>query len=70
MPELWRIKGGRLWAFSLDEAGHRQPVERSIAFPDLEWSDLQPFLDLAESDADEALRRFGEWLAQGRLTGG
>lgn len=64
VPELWRVRKGKLTVYLLGKDGKYHPSDRSAAFPLLPIAGVQRFLDLAgEVDETTLVRRFMDWIA-------
>jgi Uma2 family endonuclease len=62
VPEIWRFDGLRLHCLHLVDGEYRHR-KRSLAFPFLEPTRLQPFIDeLTEKDDTTILRQFVAWV--------
>jgi Uma2 family endonuclease len=65
IPELWQYDGERLVFKSLGDDGQYHPIERSLSFPQLRSTDLEPFLKRRGMVGENALEQeFRQWLRQ------
>jgi Uma2 family endonuclease len=66
VPELWRFDGVRLRCLRLDSEGQYHATAKSLAFPFLRISDLDPFLKMiGTTDDTSVMRAFRDWVRRG-----
>ncbi|HVJ68034.1 MAG TPA: Uma2 family endonuclease [Caulifigura sp.] len=70
VTELWTFDGANLTALHRQDDGSHHEVERSIAFPFLEVSQLVPFLTMDSSVGETAImKQFLAWLESQNFPG-